>query len=92
MAHLYRRRAQGRPGNDGLVQRFQLTTYPNILERLAPHRPRPDTQAATAAENIYKRLVALDHTKPLRLRLTPDAQALFVDWFTGLEDDFGRAN
>ena len=38
-----------------------------------------------AAEDVYRRIAAMDADRPLRLKFAPDAQALFVAWLTDLE-------
>jgi len=74
------------PLNDGLLQRFQVLVYPDIPQdwRYVDRAPRPE--AIAQAEAVYRRLAHLDAVQPLRFRFAPDAQQLFVHWFTELED------
>lgn len=46
----------------------------------------PRSEAILQAEQVYSRLAHLDAVQPLRFRFTPEAQQLFVDWLTELED------
>jgi Protein of unknown function (DUF3987) len=74
------------PANDGLIQRFQLLTYPDpsssgwrYVDRL------PNFAAMQTAERTYRRLIEIDASQPLRLRFAPDAQELFMEWLWRLE-------
>jgi putative DNA primase/helicase len=75
------------PTNDGLLQRFSLLVYPDLKEDWKWVNRAPNSKAIAAAEAIYKRLVALDIERPLRLYFDKDAQQLFIKWLTELENN-----
>lgn len=73
------------PGNDGLVQRFQVLVWPDTeLEWEYIDRP-PNSDVEDQAERVFRKLVALDPNDPLRLRFAPQAQELFAEWQSELE-------
>ena len=73
------------PANDGLIQRFQVLIYPDppagwrYVDRL------PNFTATQTAEKVYRRLIEIDASQPVRLRFAPDAQELFTVWLYELE-------
>jgi hypothetical protein len=80
-------------GDDGLMQRFQVIVYPDIISDWRNVDRWPETEAKDRAFSIYKDLSELavqtltaepsDEGGPF-LRLAVDAQELFDDWFAGL--------
>jgi hypothetical protein len=76
---------EDRPGNDGLLQRFQVLVWPDCppdwhyVDRL------PDAHSEHQAARIFQKLAELDAESPIRLRFDSDAQALFVAWLSELE-------
>ncbi len=73
------------PGNDGLVQRFQVLVWPDTeLEWKYIDRP-PDGDVEEQTERVFRKLLALSEKDPIRLRFTPQAQELFADWLSELE-------
>lgn len=73
------------PGNDGLVQRFQILVWPDTeLEWKYIDRP-PDDDVEEQAERVFRTLVGLNVKDPRRLRFAPEAQELFADWLSELE-------
>jgi hypothetical protein len=73
------------PTNDGLIQRFQLLVWPDTKKGWTYQDRPPDAKAMKKAESVYRRIAEMDADRPIRLKFTPDAQALFVDWLTDLE-------
>ena len=73
------------PGNDGLIQRFQLLVWPDVPEKWQYVDRRPDKMAETEVTRIFKRLVQMDAENPKVLHFTEAAQELFIEWLTGLE-------
>jgi len=73
------------PSNDGLMQRFQLLVWPDVPSACAYRDRVPDLRAQSTAEEVYRRVAAMDEANPLLLKFDPDAQALFVDWLSKLE-------
>ncbi len=94
--HAYLREVFGRGDtDDGLIQRFQLMVYPDIAGDWRNVDRWPDSDAKTAAFEIYRRLADL-HAEDLAahrettedmpfLRFEPEAQVLFDTWRAGLE-------
>lgn len=96
LAHLLRDVFANGRTNDGMAQRFQLSVWPDITEWQDVQR-WPDTPARRRVYDIFKRLSDLDgqalgvqepaddDDKTLAyLRFTPEAQALFDDWYAAL--------
>jgi putative DNA primase/helicase len=73
------------PSNDGLVQRFQLMVWPDIPPAWRYVDRQPDTDALECAGQVYGRIVAMKAEDPLRLQFDDEAQALFEQWLTDLE-------
>lgn len=73
------------PSNDGLMQRFQLLVWPNTAAGWAYIDRKPDTNALELTAEVYCRIAALDAENPLRLQFDNEAQALFKQWLTDLE-------
>ena len=90
----YLREAFGHGKNDdGLIQRAQLAVWPDRGGEWRNVDRWPDTQAKTAAFEVFRRLTTLDAEEvgahregalPF-LRFTPEAQALFDAWRGQLE-------
>jgi putative DNA primase/helicase len=73
------------PGNDGLIQRFQVLVWPDTpADWNYVDRP-PDAEAASGATRIFRNLVDLDAEFPARFRFAPDAQELYIQWSSELE-------
>jgi putative DNA primase/helicase len=73
------------PGNDGLIQRFQVMVWPDA-ERAWRRVNRPANQSAQQqAEKVFRRLVELDVDQPARFFFDPDGQELFREWLEELE-------
>jgi putative DNA primase/helicase len=73
------------PGNDGLMQRFQILVWPDIDPKWQYVDVCPDPILAAGTEGIFSRLISLDAASPLRFRFSPEAQELFVQWIGELE-------
>ena len=73
------------PGNDGLIQRFQLLVWPDVPEKWQYVDRRPDKTAEAEVTRIFNRLVQMDAENPKVLRFAEAAQELFIEWLTGLE-------
>ncbi|WP_213804780.1 YfjI family protein [Granulicella sp. dw_53] len=76
---------QDGPSNDGLMQRFQLLVWPDLQPEWKYIDRIPDSAAMESAESVYRRVAALDERNPLRLQFDGEAQLLFEQWFTELE-------
>jgi putative DNA primase/helicase len=73
------------PGNDGLVQRFQLLVWPDFPSGWAYVDRPPDPDSERQAYLIFFNLVTMSADTPARFRFSQDAQALFIEWLQGLE-------
>jgi putative DNA primase/helicase len=71
--------------NDGLVQRFQLLVWPDLNPNFVYVDRPPDSDAEDAIFAIFLELSHGDPENPKRLRFSPEAQRIFVNWFTELE-------
>ena len=77
------------PGNDGLMQRFQLLVWPDLPDWNYVDRA-PDVASEQQAERVFRRLVEMDAENPARFRFASDAQELFVGWLAELEAKIRR--
>jgi putative DNA primase/helicase len=73
------------PGNDGLIQRLQLTAWPDTEPDFKYVDRTPNVKFKDLAASVFRKLVELDPGNPTRLCFAPDAQELFVDWYTKLQ-------
>jgi putative DNA primase/helicase len=72
------------PGDDGLIQRFQLLVWPDPIPWKGTDRP-PDHAAAQRVEHAFRKLVQMDCETPARFKFSSDAQELFNAWRDELE-------
>jgi putative DNA primase/helicase len=84
----------GGAGDDGLLQRFGLAVWPDIQQEFKLVDRWPDTPAKQAAWAVFERLNQLQpatDTDPVEWRFSPEAQALFYEWWqpfeTGIRGD-----
>jgi putative DNA primase/helicase len=80
----------GGAGDDGLLQRFGLTVWPNVNREFRRVDQWPDTQAKRAAWAVFERFAALQpetDSDPQEWRFSPDAQALFWEWLEPFETE-----
>jgi putative DNA primase/helicase len=73
------------PGNDGLIQRFQLLVWPNTAPGWSYVDRSPDAVSEEQAARVVSRLVEMDAENPVRFRFASDAQELFIEWLSELE-------
>jgi putative DNA primase/helicase len=73
------------PANDGLIQRFQVLAWPDTPPDWCYVDRPPNAKAAAAALGLFERLVGLDAENPTYLKVSEDAQLLFIAWLTELE-------
>ena len=85
---------QGKEGDDGLLQRFQLLVWPDTLKEWRNVDRWPDAEAKSRAYEVFKRLDALtaqdfgaiaEEDDVPALRFTPEAQEAFDQWRGELE-------
>ncbi|MDP3424968.1 MAG: DUF3987 domain-containing protein [Burkholderiaceae bacterium] len=73
----------GGTGDDGLLQRFGLTVWPDIQREFAYIDQWPDTHQKQTAWAVYERLATLlpaTDDDPVEWRFSPDAQGIFAEW------------
>ena len=75
----------GAPTDDGFLQRFQVTCWPDTPRDWKYIDRVNSNSAASAAERVYQSLVRLSGKYPLQLRFNCESQKLFVAWLTDLE-------
>lgn len=77
-------------GDDGLLQRFALTVWPDIEGEFVHVDQWPDTPSRQAAWAVFDRLATLEpdnDTDPQVWRFDAAAQALFVEWLVPFENE-----
>jgi hypothetical protein len=77
---------EGGPNDDGLFQRFQILIWPDPPRTWKLVDRPPNDGALIAAEKVYSTLANLSSDDPVRIRFGPDAQKLFNQWWTELEN------
>lgn len=80
----------GGSGDDGLLQRFGLTVWPDIAGEFKYVDQWPDTPAKQAAWEVFDRLANLktaSETDPEVWKFSPEAQALFIEWIVPFETE-----
>lgn len=80
----------GGAGDDGLLQRFGLTVWPDINPKFTYVDKFPDVEAFERAEAVFARLNDLQPTvegQPQVWRFSPEAQALFEEWLVPFENE-----
>ena len=80
----------GGNGDDGLLQRFGLTVWPDITGEFVNVDQWPDTPAKQAAWVVFERLAQLQpatDTDPVVWRFSGQAQAIFNEWRIGFETE-----
>lgn len=78
----------GGSADDGLLQRFGLTVWPDVAGEFIHVDQWPDTPAKQTAWAVFERLAALQpasDTEPVGWRFDNAAQALFVEWLVPFE-------
>jgi putative DNA primase/helicase len=78
----------GGSADDGLLQRFGLTVWPDVVGDFVHVDQWPDTLAKQVAWAVFDRLAQLQpasDTEPVIWRFTPAAQASFVEWLVPFE-------
>jgi len=85
-----REAVNGGAGDDGLLQRFGLTVWPDINPKFTYVDKFPDVEAFERAEAVFARLNDLQPTvegQPQVWRFSPEAQALFEEWLVPFENE-----
>jgi len=74
------------PNDDGLMQRFQLVTWPDPPRDWKLIDRRPNNTAQTMADKVFTALTNLSADSPVQLHFDPEAQKLFYAWWRELEE------
>lgn len=80
----------GGSADDGLLQRFALTVWPDVTGEFIHVDQWPDTPAKQTAWAVFERLAELEpasDTEPVIWRFDDAAQALFVEWLVPFETE-----
>lgn len=80
----------GGAGDDGLLQRFGLTVWPDVSREFKRVDKWPDTHAKQAAWAVFERLNQLQpasETEPQEWRFDPEAQAIYWEWALPFETE-----
>lgn len=80
----------GGAADDGLLQRFGLTVWPDVNRAFTYVDQWPDGQAKQMAWAVFERLNALQPATDEdahQWRFTPEAQAIFEQWVIGFETE-----
>lgn len=80
----------GGSADDGLLQRFGLAVWPDLTGDYVHVDQRPDLEARQAAWSVFDRLAKLEpacDTEPVVWRFDDAAQAHFVEWLIGFENE-----
>lgn len=71
--------------DDGLIQRFQMSVWPDTSHEWEYIDERPDKKISKRLETVIGRIVNVDPTSPVLYAFSVDAQTFFIDWLTNLE-------
>jgi Protein of unknown function (DUF3987)/CHC2 zinc finger len=83
----------GGPGDDGLIQRFQVLVWPDLPADWRLVDRKPDAQAEETAATVLQSLVDLPAGDPPALfRFARDAQELFFEWYANLQGRLRAGN
>lgn len=80
----------GGAGDDGLLQRFGLTVWPDINREFTYVDRWPDTPARQAAWDVFERLNQLQPAgddAAVEWRFSPQAQDIFEEWMVPFENE-----
>lgn len=79
--------------DDGLLQRFGMTVWPDVNQPYIYLDQSPDASAKLTAWAVFERLAKLSpatENEPVVWRFDTRAQALFVQWLTQIENEIRR--
>jgi putative DNA primase/helicase len=85
-----REAVSGGAGDDGLLQRFGMTVWPDINKEFVYVDNLPDNPANQQAQEVFERLNKLQpctDTEPQLWRFSTDAQQLFEEWLVPFENE-----
>lgn len=73
------------PGNDGLIQRFQLLVWPDTAQDWTYVDRAPDQAMVHRVVEVFRTLGEMKAEEPALFRFAADAQELFIEWLEELE-------
>jgi putative DNA primase/helicase len=73
------------PNNDGLLQRLQLTVWPDPQRNWTYTDHRPKTELIEHISAHWSHFAAISAERPLRFKFDDAAQDLFIQWLCRLE-------
>ena len=76
---LVKQAVMGGTGNDGFIQRFQLLVYPDRKPETYVD-DLPGKMAESRMLDVFKLMAAIEAGEQIKLRFSPEAQALFIEW------------
>lgn len=76
---------EGGPSDDGLIQRLQITVWPNQPGAWKPIDRSTNGAALEQVARVFEELADMPADEPLSLRFAEDAQELFFAWWSELE-------
>jgi putative DNA primase/helicase len=76
----------GGPTDDGLIQRFQISVWPETDPAWQLVDRRPNQAAIASVRGVFSKLVELSAEDPVRVCFGPKAQELFFAWWRELEE------
>jgi hypothetical protein len=82
----------GGPTDDGLLQRFQITVWPDPDPNWKLVDRKPNRRAISSVEGVFSKLLDLSADDPVRLSFDPEAQELFFSWLAKLEKTVREEN
>ena len=84
---------EGGAADDGLIQRFGLAVWPDVDPAFRYVDQWPDTPTRQAAFAVFERLAQLqplNDDEPQVWQFSPEAQALFIEWYTAIRQELKR--
>lgn len=80
----------GGSSDDGLLQRFGMTVWPDVADRFEYVDEYPDRSAKEEAWAVFERLSKLQPSsvdKPIIWKFTPQASEIFINWYIPFEQE-----
>lgn len=91
LATIARAAVVGGSNDDGFIQRFQLTVYPDHKKKLHIVDRKPNKEAQNKAFELMQKIAAMPVPETGEdfpgLHFSPEAQALFYEWLMELENE-----
>jgi hypothetical protein len=72
--------------DDGLLQRLQLTVWPNDNKKWTWIDRAPNQQAKSSYDHIFRKIFTMEPS-PQPFRFSHEAQQLFIDWMNEIQNE-----